>query len=184
MRDLLGFAPGRLVTDLLWGLLWVTVLYLPFTGALMLTVWLQYGDDTFTRMETLFVDPAGFPVMDAAVWSIIAIVVVLTFAPLNAPAEELVYRGVAQGTLQRVTSSVIAIVAPAALFAIQHIFYAATPAAVLPFVAAFFVWGLGSGLIYRWQRRLMPLMCAHFFVNLFFTLPVLFIPALLTAKGA
>jgi membrane protease YdiL (CAAX protease family) len=44
---------------------------------------------------------------------------------------------------------------------------------------AFFVWGLGSALIYRWQRRLMPLIIAHFLVNLMSTLPALILPFIL-----
>ena len=178
-REMFGFEPRRLGLDALWGALWLVVMYLPFVGTLMLVVWLQYGSEMFSRMEPLFVDPAGIPALEPATWVIIGVIVVVTFAPLNAPTEELVYRGIAQGTLQRRRLHAgIAIVVPAALFALQHIWYAATPAAVLPFVCAFFVWGLCSGLIYRCQKRLMPLVFAHLLVNLAFTVPVLFLPHL------
>lgn len=184
IRGILGFSPRRIGTDLLWGLLWLAVMYMPFSAALMLVVWLQYGPEMFSRMETLFVDPSSFPVLDATAWSIIGVIVVVTFAPLNAPTEELVYRGVGQGVLGRHASTAAAIVVPAALFALQHVWYAATPAAILPFVCAFFVWGLCSGLIYRRQKRLMPLVFAHVFVNLAFTVPALFMPTLLATTGA
>lgn len=173
VRELLGYEPRRLGRDLLWGLLWVVVMYLPFVATIMLVVWLQYGSEIFARMETIFFDPASIPALDPVTWSVIAVVGVLTFAPLNAPVEELVYRGYAQGELDRRWPTILAILVPAALFATQHIWYAPTPAAVLAFVCAFFVWGAGSGLIYRRQRRLMPLVLAHGLVNLFFTLPVL-----------
>jgi membrane protease YdiL (CAAX protease family) len=58
---------------------------------------------------------------------------------------------------------------------VQHVFYASTPDAMLVYLAAFFVWGIGSGLIVLWQRRLMPIIVAHLFVNLFTSAPALVI---------
>lgn len=187
IRSLLGFERRRLLRDLLWGLLWVIVLYLPFTGAILLVTWLQHGSELFERMETVFFDPAGIPTLNPVVWAVLGIIGALTFAPLNAPVEELVYRGFAQSTLRRRWPTVLAIVVPSILFAVQHIWYAPTPGAAAAFVAAFFVWGVGSGLIYLRQRRLMPLVFAHGLVNLFFTLPALavpFIPVDLMTNGA
>ncbi|MGO3227352.1 MAG: lysostaphin resistance A-like protein [Agrococcus casei] len=187
IRELLGFEPRRLLRDLLWGLLWIAVLYLPFTGAILLVTWLQHGSELFEQMETIFFDPASIPTLSPAAWLVIAIIGVLTFAPLNAPVEELVYRGYAQGTLARRWPAVLAIVVPSLVFAIQHIWYAPTPDAVVAYVVAFFVWGVGSGLIYLRQRRLMPLVFTHGLVNLFFSLPALavpFIPAELMTNGA
>ncbi len=187
IREVLGFAPRRIGRDLLWGLLWVIVLYLPFTGAIMLVTWLQHGSELFEQMETVFFDPASIPTLNPTAWAVIGIVGALTFAPLNAPVEELVYRGFAQGTLARRWPRVLAVIVPSLVFAVQHIWYAPTPDAVAAFMAAFFVWGAGSGLIYLRQRRLMPLVFAHGLVNLFFTLPALavpFIPADLMTNGA
>ena len=105
----------------------------------------------------------------------------LTFAPINAPTEELVYRGYAQGTLQRAwLRPWLAIVIPAIGFGVQHVFFAPTVDAVLVYAAAFFVWGIGSGLIYLRQQRLMPLIVCHIIVNLLSSLPALLIPILLT----
>jgi membrane protease YdiL (CAAX protease family) len=70
----------------------------------------------------------------------------------------------------------VAILIPAVLFGLQHAWYAPTPDAVLVYVCAFFVWGLGAGVIASRQRRLLPLIIAHFTVNLFTTLPALAIP--------
>jgi len=108
---------------------------------------------------------------------VLALVVVLTFAPLNAPTEELVYRGYAQGGIRRALGSrSLAVVIPAIGFGLQHIFFAATAPAMLVFAVAFFVWGVGSGIIYLKQGRLMPLIICHFIVNLFTSLPALIIP--------
>lgn len=185
IRELLGFEPARIVRDLLWGLLWVVVMYAPFAGTIVLVVWLQFGGAVFSRMETIFFDPTSIPTLDPVTWMVIALIGVLTFAPLNAPVEELVYRGYAQGSLERRWPVALAIVVPAALFAAQHVWYAPTSSARAAFVCAFFVWGVGSGLIYRRQRRLMPLVFAHGIVNLLFTLPVVLVVATnLPATGA
>lgn len=187
LRELLGRAPLRLVRDFLWGLLWVAVLYLPFTGAILLVTWAQHGNELFERMETVFFDPAAIPTLNPVAWAVLGVIGALTFAPLNAPVEEFVYRGFAQGTLARGWPAALAIVVPSIAFAAQHVWYAPTPEAVPAFVVAFFVWGVGSGLIYLRQRRLMPLVFAHGLVNLFFTLPALavpFLPADLMTNGA
>lgn len=184
IRELLGFDPRRILTDLLWGLLWVAVMYLPFAGTIVLVVWLQHGEEVFTAMETVFFNPASVPTFGPVAWTILGIIAVVTFAPLNAPAEELVYRGYAQGSLATRWPTAVAIIVPAFIFALQHIWYAPTPEAVIAFVCAFFVWGIGSGLIYRGQRRLMPLVFAHGLVNLGFSLPALAIPFFITEIGA
>lgn len=183
IRELLGFDRRRLVTDLLLGLLWLLVLYLPFGGTILLVTWLQHGDELFQRMQTIFFDPAAVPTLDPVVWTVIGILTVLTFAPLNAPTEELVYRGVAQGVLARRVPTGFAVFGSAVLFGLQHVWYAATPDAVLPMASAFVVWGAGSGLIYLRQGRLMPIVFAHALVNLLFTLPALALPFLFAENG-
>lgn len=183
LRDALGIRPGHLLRDFLWGLVWIVVLYLPFVGAIMLVMWLRHGGEMFDAFETVFFDPAAVPELPAALWLVVAVIAVLTFAPLNAPAEELVYRGWAQGRLARRWPTALAVTVPAILFGAQHLLYAPTPDAALAFACAFFVWGLGSGLIYLGQRRLMPLVFAHGVVNLLFALPALAIPFLPTMNG-
>ncbi|WP_300265870.1 CPBP family intramembrane glutamic endopeptidase [Microbacterium sp.] len=190
VRDLLGFDRRRIGTDLLWGLLWLAVLYLPFVGAIMLVVWVQHGSEMFVAMQTIFFDPETVPTLNPVAWSVIAVVAVITFAPLNAPTEELVYRGYAQGTLRQARGStearwptVVAVIVPSIFFALQHVWYAPTPDAVVAFVCAFFVWGVGSAVIYLGQRRLMPVVFAHLLVNLLFTLPALAVPVFLSTSG-
>lgn len=177
---LLGWRKDRIGRDLAWGLLWLAVMYLPFVGVMIGIMALKFGPELFGSFETVFVS-GSLPELSASVWGVLGAISVLTFAPLNAPTEELVYRGYAQGRLARRLPLAVAIAIPAALFGIQHIWYAPTPDAVLIFLCCFTVWGLISGLIYRWQRRLMPLVFAHFLVNLVFTLPALFLPFMIGA---
>src|SRR5690606_10193598 len=152
-------------------------LYLPFAGAIIGTMLLLYGGAAFTSFETVFVPANGYPIMPPVLAVVFAVVVVVTFAPLNAPTEELVYRGFAQGGLVEVLKwRWLAVVIPAVGFGLQHIFFAATAPGMLVFAVAFFVWGLGAGLIYLKQGRLMPLIISHFIVNLFTSLPALIIP--------
>ena len=181
--DLVGYRRGRLGRDILWGLLWLVVLYVPFTLTVMLVMALLHGDAMYVAFETVFFDPeASFP-LSPAVAAVLAVVAVVTFAPLNAPTEELVYRGTAQHDLTRRMPVVVAILVASAFYGLQHIWYAPTPDAVLVYVCAFFVWGVGSGLIAWRQRRLLPIIVAHFLVNLLTSLPALAVPFLL-ANGA
>ena len=180
VRALLGWRSDRIGRDLAWGLLWLAVMYLPFVGVMIGIMALRFGADLFDSFETVFVS-GSLPDLPMAVWGVLGVISALTFAPLNAPTEELVYRGYAQGRLARRLPSAVAIAIPAVLFGIQHIWYAPTPDAVLIFVCCFTVWGLIAGLIYRWQRRLMPLVFAHGLVNLAFSLPALFIPFMIGA---
>ena len=131
----------------------------------------------------MFFDAEAMPALDPVVLAVLAVVAVLTFAPLNAPTEELVYRGYSQGGLARRWPIVWAILVPAALFGLQHVWFAPTPDAVVVYACAFFVWGLGSGIIARRQGRLLPLVIAHGLVNLLATLPALAIP-FFVANGA
>jgi membrane protease YdiL (CAAX protease family) len=172
-RDLIDFSWRRLGRDVLWGLLWLAVLWLPFALAVMGVMFALHGGAAFERFETVFSDADAAPPLDRVGLTVLAIVSVLTFAPLNAPAEELIYRGYSQWGLERRWRPFWAIVVPSAIFALQHVFYATTADAMLVYLVAFFVWGLGSGLIVHRQRRLMPIIIAHLLVNLMTSAPAL-----------
>lgn len=175
-RDLIGFRRQRLGVDLLWGLLWLGVLYMPFVATIMGVMALLHGDRMFAAFETVFFDAAAVPNLSAGAALALGIIAVVTFAPLNAPTEELVYRGFAQSMLARRIPAAAAVAVSALVFGVQHVFFAPTADAVIVYAAAFTVWGAGSGLIYLRQRRLMPLIIAHGLVNLFTSLPALAIP--------
>jgi len=177
LRAMLGFDRARLGRDILWGLLWIMVLYVPFAGAIIGTMFALYGGDAFVSFEAVFApDVTELPSMSMAASIVFAVLVVLTFAPLNAPTEELLFRGYSQGRLR----GVAAIVVPSLAFGLQHVFFASTVPGMLVLGIAFFVWGLGSALIFRWQGRLMPLVVAHFVVNLFTSAPALILPFVLS----
>lgn len=176
---LIGYRRGRFGRDILWGLLWLGVLYVPFALTIMLVMWALHGEGMFTAFETVFFDPGALPPLSPAAAAVLAVVAVVTFAPLNAPTEELVYRGSAQRDLATRMPLAAAILVSAALFGLQHVWYAPTPDAVLVYACAFFVWGLGSGIIAWRQGRLLPLIVAHGLVNLLSTLPALVVPFLL-----
>lgn len=179
IRDLLGIRPGKVLADIGWGLLWMVVLSVPFALAVTGTVWLLYGDRSIAAFETIFYNPESTLIVDPVITLVLGIVAFVTFAPLNAPAEELVYRGYAQSRLTAAWPAGLAIVLPAVVFGVQHAFFAPTQAAMLVYVVAFTVWGLGAALIVRRQGRLLPVVIAHFIINLGTSTPALVFPILL-----
>ncbi|WP_162800317.1 type II CAAX prenyl endopeptidase Rce1 family protein [Oceanobacillus zhaokaii] len=53
---------------------------------------------------------------------------------------------------------------------------AATFEGAIIYFAAFFLWGIGSGIIYYKQKRLLPLIICHFLVNISFSIfPIIFL---------
>lgn len=178
IRDLIGFSAARLPRDLLWGLLWFVVLQTVFMAVIMLIMGLRYGAGMFEAFATIFVDEAPLQ-LPVPMMITLAVITAITFAPLNAPAEELVYRGYAQTELVRHRLPIVlAVGLPAVLFGLQHLFYAPTSAAMPVFGCAFVVWAVGAGLIVLKQGRLMPMIIAHLLVNLLTSLPLLLVPLL------
>ena len=174
------FAPGRSVLrDAGWGLLWIAVLYVPFVLAVMATMWVLHGPGMFEAFETVFYDPDAATIGSPVAALILGIVAVATFAPLNAPAEEAVYRGYAQARLSAAWSPWPAMLLCSLAFGAQHAFFAPTTDAMIVYVVAFTVWGLGSALIVRAQKRLLPITLAHLLVNLMTSSPALVFPILL-----
>ena len=177
LRDLIGFSRKRLGRDILWGLLWLMVLYFPFVLAIMGTMFALYGAELFTQFEAVFApSPEAVPILPFAASLTLAIVLFVTFTPLNAPVEEVVYRGYAQRNLGSPTW--FAILLPAIAFGIQHMFFSPTLPGMVVYGVAFFVWSVVGGIIYAKQRRLMPLIVAHVLVNLFTSAPALVVPFL------
>ena len=179
LQDLIRFSWRRLGVDILCGLLWVVLLSVPFALTVVGVMWLLHGEAMLGAFETVFFDPDSVLTLPPGVLAALAVIAVLTFAPLNAPAEELVYRGYGQQGLARRMPLAAAIVISAVLYGVQHAFYAPTADAVLVYVCAFFVWGVGSGVIAHRQGRLMPIIIAHGLVDLGTSAPalvILFLP--------
>jgi membrane protease YdiL (CAAX protease family) len=181
LRAIIGYRRDRLGRDILWALLWITVLYVPFALAIIGTMAVLFGAGAFSQFGAVFApDPTTTPMMSAGASIGFAVIVLLTFAPLNAPAEELVFRGYSQGGIQQ-TRPLLGILLPSAAFGLQHVFFAMTVPGMLVYAVAFFVWGIGSAIIYRRQGRLLPLIIAHVIVNLFTSAPALILPFILPA---
>lgn len=177
LRDLLGFDPARLPRDVAWGLLWVAVLYLPFVAAVIGTMALLYGGDLCTSFERVFAPaPESAVAFPRGVTLALALAIAILFPLLNAPTEELYYRGYAQPALTAATGKRwLGILVPTLGFSLQHLLLAPTVPGMVVYAVAFFVWGLGAALIYARQRRLLPLVVAHFCTNFFFGLAPLII---------
>ncbi|MBI9115608.1 CPBP family intramembrane glutamic endopeptidase [Sanguibacter suaedae] len=173
------FAPhGGWAREIGWGFLWIAVLYVPFVLAVLGTMAVLHGGDTFTAFETVFYDPDAASVASPG-WALaLGIVAVLTFVPLNAPAEEAVYRGYAQTHLGAAWPTALAVGVCSLVFGLQHAFFAPTADAMVVYVVAFTVWGIGSGLIVLRQGRLLPVTISHVVVNLMTSSPAVVFPAL------
>lgn len=177
LQKLIGFKANLLGKDILFGLLWLFVLYIPFMLAFLSCMFLMFGTDAMNQFESVFA-PKGDPMVYPYWFLMIGAIVSATLFPLlNAPIEELFYRGYAQSRLVEVSKKVwLGILIPAIGFSLQHTILSATFTGAIIYAVAFFFWGLGAGIIYHKQRRLMPLIIAHYFTNLIFGIfPLLFL---------
>jgi len=177
-KELIGFRAERVGKDILFGFLWLFVLYIPFVVAIIGTMFLLYGTEFIAHFEEVFAgDPENYHFSRPSWFLWVAAVVSCIFPFLNAPIEELMYRGYAQPAFIKHYKKVwIGIVIPAVGFAIQHTMLAASIQGAIVYAVAFFAWGIGSGFIYHKQKRLFPLLVCHFIVNMAFSvLPIVFL---------
>ena len=177
LMEMIGFHRHLLFRDLAMGVVLSLLL-----GALMLSgvfavIFLLHGINGFGDLESVFVGNADFS-FPLPVW--MAVVSAVAFPLLNPLVEELHYRGYTQPRLVNASQSQSAgIVITAAGFGLQHVVFAVTISSALAYAAGFFLWGLGAGLLYQRQRRLTPLIVAHFISNLSFGV----IPLLMITQG-
>ncbi|HZJ10384.1 MAG TPA: CPBP family intramembrane glutamic endopeptidase [Trueperaceae bacterium] len=178
LRELAAFDRQRLGRDVALGLLWLFVLFIPFIVAVNLAMLLLFGpSEMLGAYETVFAPDPSLQVTFAPWFSLTSALLTAVLFPLtNAPAEELVYRGHAQGGLFAAGRPAwFALLLPALAFGAQHVLLAPSAAGMLVYAIAFVGWGLGAGLIYRRQGRLMPLIFAHFLTNAMFSVfPLVF----------
>ena len=178
LAELAGWNRSRLGRDILQGLLWLFVLFIPFALTINLVMLVLFGPGgMLPAYETVFA-PDPSQLIEFAPWFAwsSALVIAVLFPLTNAPAEELVYRGHAQGALFAAGRPAwLAITLPALAFGAQHLLLAPSAAGMLVYAFAFVAWGLVAGLIYRRQGRLMPLIFAHLFTNAMFSvIPLVF----------
>ncbi len=179
LRRLAGFDRARLGFDALMGVMWLMVLFVPFVLAVNLAMLLLFGPiGMLAAFETVFTPDAALLEPWPRWFSVAsALVTALLFPLTNAPAEELVYRGHAQGGLLAAGRAPwLAVLVPAAAFGLQHLLLAPSAAGMFVYGFAFLGWGAGAGLIYLRQKRLMPLILAHFYTNAMFSVaPLVFV---------
>ena len=178
LRAALGVQKGRIGRDVLWGLLWLFVLNVPFMAVVAGTVFALYGVDAPSAFATIFFDPASSVQMEPVVLLIISLVAVVPFMLINAPTEELVFRGYGLDGVASRWGATVAILATSLLFGAQHILFAATVPGMLVYFIAFTVWGLGAALIVCKQGRLFPVVIAHWIVNITMSSPGIVLPIL------
>lgn len=178
LRQALGVQPGRLGKDVLWGLLWLFVLNFPFALVIAGTVFAFYGSGAPVAFATLFYDEAAVINLHPALMLTIAIVAVVPFMLINAPTEELVFRGYAMQAISARWGAVVGVVVTSLLFGAQHVLFAASPMGMLVFFLAFSVWGACSAVIVRKQGRLLPVVIAHWIINVMMSSPALVFPIL------
>lgn len=179
LRDALGIRQGKIGRDILWGLLWLFVVNIPYVLAISGTVFLLYGADAPAAFETIFVNPEATTAISPVWLLVISIVSVIPFMIINAPTEELVYRGYVMRGLAEKHGGAFAVIATSVTFGVQHMAFAATPAGMIVFFVAFTVWGLGAAIIVRKQGRLFPIVVAHWLINIMLAAPAIIFPILL-----
>jgi hypothetical protein len=178
IKELIGFQPGRIGKDILFGILWLVILYVPFVITVMGTLFIMYGADFPLHFQTVFAGDSENVMFARPSWIMwLAACISLVFPFFNAPIEELMYRGYAQPLFIKKYKKVwLGILIPSIGFALQHIMLAASLPGAVVYAVAFLVWGIGGGIIYYKQKRLFPLIVCHFFVNIAFSIiPIIFL---------
>lgn len=174
----LGIQKGRIGRDILWGLLWLLVLNIPFAAVVAGTVFALYGSDAPSAFATIFFDPESSVPMAPALLLVISLVAVVPFMLINAPTEELVFRGYGLDGIGSRWGGAAAVLATSLVFGAQHVLFAATVPGMLVYFIAFTLWGLGAAIIVRKQGRLMPVAIAHWIVNVMMSSPAIVFPIL------
>lgn len=166
LRDLIGFRREYLRRDVLFGVLWFFVLLIPLYAGIILTALVAYGGpEAFERFQYIFASGAAFEVpLWMVAWG------AFVFPLVNAPVEEMHYRGYAQARLVALGGRPwTGVLIPAVGFGLQHMAFAPTLQGAIFYAVGFFLWGLGAGIIYHKQERLMPMIFAHLPSNFVFT---------------
>lgn len=177
IRQAIGFRREALLGDIAWGLLWSILLFGLLALGLFTAIFLLHGVEGFANLESVFVGDADFN-FPAPSW--LVLVSAIAFPLLNPFVEELQYRGYSQPRLIALSGSLPAGILITSLgFGLQHMVFALTFSTAVAYVFGYFLWSIGAGLIAHRQKRLAPLMVAHFISNLFGGL----IPAFLLISG-
>jgi len=181
LKDMLGFQRGRLLRDLGAGMLWSMGLFVLLMAGVLVVVFAVQGT-TGLSFEAIYLGDVDFSFEMGQLFTVLyTFIAAIVFPLLNAPVEELVYRGYAQKGVTAVSGSArLGIIIPAIGFGLQHIAFAYTLASMAAFAVGFLLWGIGAGIIAHRQQRLVPIIIAHFISNLSFGI----IPLFFMLRGA
>jgi len=163
--EYLGFEGRRLGKDIAWGLLWLFVSYIPLAIALMASMYLMFGADMSSHFEQVFAK--SVPQLPDGVLPVMSIFGAFVFL-VNAPIEEIVYRGWLQKGLAGRSGVTIAILVQGLLFGLQHMMFAGDVRGMVIYAFMFLAWGVTAGVIVHHQRRLAPMVISHWIVNIIF----------------
>jgi membrane protease YdiL (CAAX protease family) len=175
LRDMIGFQRGRVLRDLGAGMLWAMGLFVLLLVGVLVVVFAAQRL-TGSSFEAIYLGDVDFSFEIGQLFAVFyALIAAVVFPMINAPVEELVYRGYGQRGITAVSGSTrLGIIIPAIGFGLQHIAFAYTAASTLAFAVGFLLWGVGAGIIARRQQRLAPIIVAHFISNLSFGIVPLF----------
>ena len=159
----LGFEKGRIGKDIGWGFLWLFVTYIPMVIVLMAGMYLMFGAEMFQNFEHILAKSSpGLPKEILMTTSLFGAVLFL----INAPIEEIVYRGWLQNGLAKRWGIVVAITVQGLLFGLQHMMFASDWRGMVVYGLMFMAWGMTAGIIVYRQQRLAPMAVAHWIVNI------------------
>ncbi len=178
IKELIDYDKSLLIKDIFYGFLWLFVLYIPFLFTVIGTMYIMFGMDFYNHFETVFTgNMQNFNFFRPGWLMWIGAFISLLFPFINAPIEELMYKGYSQKKFISGYKKVwIGILIPSIGFSLQHIMLAASYEGAIVYAVAFLSWGLVSGIIFYKHKRLFPLIISHFIVNLIFgILPLFFI---------
>jgi membrane protease YdiL (CAAX protease family) len=174
LGKIIGFQRRQFLRDLAAGVLWSMVLFALMMGGVFTIVFAVQRIAGLT-FEQIFVGDAQVS-FEPPQWLTVIMVIIsgVVFPILNAPVEELQYRGYAQPRLIAASGSVWLGIC------ITAIGFGLTLPLALGYFVGFFTWGLGAGVIVHRQQRLAPLVIAHLISNLSFG----FFPLFFILRGA
>jgi membrane protease YdiL (CAAX protease family) len=176
LGTMVGFQRRQFLRDLAGGVLWSMVLFALLAGGVFAVLFAIQRISGFP-FEQIYLGDVADSSFEPPQWIMVSMAIIagVFFPFLNPLVEELQYRGYAQSRLVAASGSVwLGIGIPAVGFGLQHVAFAYTLSATLAFAVGFFLWGIGAGVIAYRQKKLAPLIIAHFISNLPFGLVPLF----------
>ncbi len=165
--ELAGFGRETIWRDIIVGFGLSFLLGGALVFGVSITILALHPTGGLAAFETAFVGETDFTSIQLPMW--LAIFSAVVFPTLNAPVEELQYRGYSQTRLIAAWgNSRKGIIVTALGFGVQHAAFAMTLTASFAYVVGFIFWGLGAGIVAQREGRLAALIIGHFISNISF----------------